>query len=113
VTTKPITILPVSLDETLKAATEAGLYETVDAFLADSVRTFLAARPDLREAIACRLYERGTFSLGRAAEWSGLSIEQMKEALHRRGISRQAPESPAETEAMARRALEAAGRASV
>jgi len=43
----------------LTAATEAGLYETEEAFLDDAVHTFLAARPDLREAIACKLYERG------------------------------------------------------
>jgi len=109
-TTELTTLLPVSLEETLQAATEAGPYETADDFLADSVRTFLSARPDLREAIACRLYERGTFSLGRAAKWSGLSIEDMKEALHRRGISRQAPESLAEIENSARRAIEAGGR---
>lgn len=110
-TTNPITTLPVSLDETLTVAAEVSPYETVDAFLADAVRTFLAARPDLREAIACKLYERGVFSLGRAADWSGLSTERMKEALYQRGISRQAPESVAETEAIARRALEIAGRA--
>jgi predicted HTH domain antitoxin len=70
----------------------------------------LAARPDVREAIACRLYERGDFSLGRAAEWSGLSIEVFKEALHRRGIVRRAVEPPAEVAARAHRAVKAAGR---
>jgi hypothetical protein len=73
--------------------------------------TLLAARPDLREAIACKLYEEEKVSLGRAAVWAGLTIESMKAALARRGVLRQAPEGPAETEAMARRAfpLELAG----
>ena len=100
----------LKLDEELAAVTETGLYESREAFLADAVHTLLAARPDVREAVACRLYEKGAFSLGRAAEWSGLSIEAMKEALYRRGISRQAPESASEVEAMAHAALRAAGR---
>jgi predicted HTH domain antitoxin len=62
---------------------------------------------EAREAVASKLYERGYFSLGRAAEWAGLSIEAMKVALHQRGISRQAPEGPSEVEAMAREALKA------
>jgi len=98
------------LDEELAAVTETGLYQTRETFLADAVQTLLAARPDLREAVACKLYEKGSFSLGRAAEWSGLTIEEMKESLHRHGVSRQAPESVAETEAMARAALKSAGR---
>ena len=101
---------PLELDEELAAVTETGLYESREAFLSDAVHTLLAARPDLREAVACKLYEKGAFSLGRAADWAGLSIETLKEALHRRGISRQAPESPAEVEAMARAALKSAGR---
>ena len=87
--------------EELAAVTATGLYENEERFLTDAVRTFLAARPDLREAIACKLYERGDFSLGRAAEWSGLSVEAIKEALHRMGIVRRSDESPAETAAMA------------
>jgi predicted HTH domain antitoxin len=100
------------LREELAVLIETGLYDSEEAFVADAVRTFLAARPDLREAVACKLYERGTFSLGRAAEWSGLSIEAMKEALHRWGIDRKAPEGPAETEAMARETLITTGRTS-
>jgi predicted HTH domain antitoxin len=98
------------LEAELQAITETGLYESRESFLSDAVRTLFAARPDLRETVACRLYEKGIFSLGRTAEWSGLSIEELKESLHRRGISRQAPESVEETEAMARAALRAAGR---
>ncbi|HKI04429.1 MAG TPA: UPF0175 family protein [Thermoanaerobaculia bacterium] len=100
----------LELDEELTAVTETGLYESREAFLSDAVHTLLAARPDVREAVACRLYEKGAFSLGRAADWAGLSIETLKEALHRRGISRQAPESASEVEAMARKALRSARR---
>jgi len=98
------------LDEELGAVTEAGLYESREAFLSHAVDTLFAARPDLREAVACKLYEKGVFSLGRAAEWSRISIEDLKEALHRLGISREAPEDAAETEAMALATIKAAGR---
>jgi predicted HTH domain antitoxin len=98
------------LEAELEAVTETGLYASRESFLSDAVQTLFAARPDLREAVACRLYEKGILSLGRTAEWSGLSIEEVKERLHRRGISRQAPESVEETEAMARAAVRAAGR---
>lgn len=98
------------LEEELAAVTETGLYKSEEAFLTDAVNTLLAARPDIREAVACRLYEKEVFSLGRAAEWSGLSIEEMKESLYRRGIVRQSSADISEIEEMARRSLEAAGR---
>jgi predicted HTH domain antitoxin len=100
----------LELDEEVAAVAETGLYESREAFLADAIHTLLAARRDLREAVACRLYEKGRFSLGRAAEWAGLSVEEMKAALHRRGVSREAPESPSDIEAMARHTLKIAGR---
>ena len=108
-TLEVLKISPELRDE-LDALVETGLYENEETFLTDAVRTFLAARPDLREAVACRLYERGIFSLGRAAEWSGLSIEAMKAALHRHGIERTAFETPDEMTALARKTLKAAGR---
>jgi predicted HTH domain antitoxin len=98
------------LEAELDAVTETGLYDSRESFLSDAVQTLFAARPDLREAVACRLYDKGVLSLGRTAEWTGLSIEDLKERLDRRGISREAPETAEETEAMARAALRAAGR---
>ncbi len=98
------------LEEELAAVTETGLYKSEEAFLTDAVNTLLAARPDIREAVACRLYEKEVFSLGRAAEWSGLSIEEMKESLSQRGIVRQSSADISQIEEMARRSLEAAGR---
>ena len=103
--------LPTDLEEQVSVLAEFGGYESPDAIVRDALQTLLAARPDLRELVACVLNQRGVFSLGRAAEWSGLSIEAMKAALAGRDISRQAPESVAETEEMARRAIARAGRA--
>ena len=97
------------LEEELAAVIEAGLYQSREAFLVDAVNTFLAARPDLKIEIACTLYEKGAFSIGRAAEWAGLSIEALKESLHRKGIARPSSNLD-EVEAMARRSLELSGR---
>ncbi len=105
-----IRALPSSLQEELVALTETGLYATQEAILIDAVRTLLAARPDLRQAIGCRLYEKGSLSLGRAAEWSGLTIAEMKEVLRQKGIRRQTEESTAAIEAMAKKALIVSGR---
>ena len=46
----------------------------------------MAARRDLRVAIACALYEKGKISLGRAMEIVGVNIERMKEILVEQGI---------------------------
>lgn len=63
-----------------------------------------------RKAVACKLYQKGVLSIGRTAELAGLSIENLKEALHRRGISRESSESLEEMEEMARLSLRMAGR---
>jgi predicted HTH domain antitoxin len=105
--------LSPGLENELAAVVDTGLYESAETFLADAVKTFLAARPDLRIAVACSLYAHGVFSLGKAAEWSGLDIEAMKVVLHRHDVDRTAPETPAETALMARQALAASGRTAV
>jgi predicted HTH domain antitoxin len=101
--------LPAAVRDEVSAAVEAGIYADEEAFVADAVRALLAARPDVQEAVACRLYERGVYSLGKAAEWSSLDVEQIKLALHRREIEHTAPETPEEVEAMARAALRTSG----
>jgi predicted HTH domain antitoxin len=102
--------LPNLLQEQVAAAQETGLYASEGELIADAIRTFLAARPDVRLATACRLYERGTVSLGKAAELADVNVERFKQALHERGIARTAPESVAETIEMAEVSLRAAGR---
>jgi predicted HTH domain antitoxin len=102
--------LPGFLQEQIAAAQEAGFYASEAELVADAVRTLLAARPDVRLATTCRLYEQGTVSLGKAAELAGLDVESLKRALAERGISRTAPETLAETTEMARDSLRQAGR---
>ena len=103
--------LPGFLQEQITAAQEAGLYASEAELIADAVRTFLAARPDVRLTTACRLYDQGKLSLDKTAELAGLDIEQIKQALAERDISRAAPESLDETTEMARASLRKAGRA--
>ena len=62
------------------------------------------------EIAACKLYEKGVLSIGRTAELAGLSIENLKETLHRRGISRESSDSLEEMEEMARLSIRLAGR---
>ena len=110
VTTSPMQ-LPGFLQEQITAAQEAGLYASEAELIADAVRTLLAARPDVRLVTACRLYDQGKLSLGKAAELAGLDVEHLKHALAERGISRTAPESLDETTEMARASLQKSGRA--
>lgn len=102
--------LPADLQDEVEALTELGLYGSEMSVVADALRTFFSARPDLRVPVACRLYEKGRFSLGRAAEWSGLDLEELKTELHRRGIPRLTETDPDAVEAMAKRAAKLAGR---
>lgn len=102
--------LPVLLREQIEAAREVGLYDSDTELIADAIRVLLAARPDVRVASACRMYEVGTVSLGKAAELAGLDIVSFKRALDERDINRTAPESADETVEMARKALRTAGR---
>jgi predicted HTH domain antitoxin len=102
--------LPGLLQEQIVAARETGFYASEAELVADAIRTLLAARPDVRLATACRLYERGIVSLGKAAELAGIDLVSLKCALDEQGIARTAPESPAETTEMARASLRVADR---
>ena len=86
----------------VKAARESGFYASEADLIADAVRTLLAARPDIRLASACRLYEQGEISLGKAAELAGLDIVSFKAKLHELGIDRIDPEPLDEIRSMAK-----------
>lgn len=102
--------IPDLLQEQIAAAQETGLYANEGELIADAVRTLLAARPDMRRSIACRLYERGAVSLGKAAELADVDVVSFKQLLHEQGIERTAPESLSETVEMAEASLRAAKR---
>lgn len=72
----------------------AKLYGSEQAAVEDAVRALLQVRPQLRVELAVAEYRDQGISLGRAANLAGVSMEQMKEILHGRGVVlRLGPES--------------------
>lgn len=70
----------------LDAVPRTGYYDSVSEFLRDAMRTLLAARKDLRIAIAAELYKEERISLGKAAEIIGDDIEMVKKLFVSKGI---------------------------
>lgn len=78
--------LPDIVKREVSAIPETGYYDSSSEFLRDAIRTILHERPELRIAIACKLYEKGEISLGRAMEIAEMDLESMKEILESKGI---------------------------
>ena len=76
--------------EDLETLADLGGYDGPEAVLEDAMRTLLRRRPELRLELAVEKYRRGTTSLNRAAELSGLSVPEFKTELAERGIPREA-----------------------
>lgn len=94
----------------IKIIPNTGLYKSGDEFLKDAVNTLLAARKDVRVAIACELYKLGEISMGKACEIASVDIEEMKEILHKKGVVRKSGVKIKETEDMAEEAVKFARR---
>lgn len=77
---------PELLKMEIEASSEIGYYDNKSEFLRDATRTLLAARKDLRIAIACELYKKEKISLGRAVEIADVNYEEMKKILAKRYI---------------------------
>ncbi len=67
---------------------EQGVYKDRESLLRDALRSLLRSKPELRQRLAVELYARGKVSLSRAAEISGSDIENFKELLREKGVSR-------------------------
>lgn len=78
--------VPPTLRMELGAIPETGYYDSTSEFLRDAMRTILAARKDLRLAIASVLYKSGRISLGKAVEVAEVGYEEMKKILKEKGI---------------------------
>jgi predicted HTH domain antitoxin len=102
--------LPGLLQAQVTAAHQVGLYADETDLITDAVRMLLAARPDVRQASACQLYQRGIVSLGKAAELAELDIVSFKRVLAQHSITRSDPETLSETLEMARNAIKMSGR---
>ncbi len=77
---------PKMLKMELGAIPETGYYDSTSEFLRDAMRTILAARKDLRIAIASVLYKDEKISLGKAVEVADVNYEEMKKILVDKGI---------------------------
>ena len=75
------------LEKELSAATELG-FKNREEFVEEAVRTYLAARKDVRILLAATLYKEEKISLGKAIEMSGVNIEEFKDYLKEKGIGR-------------------------
>lgn len=102
--------LPGLLQAQVTAARQVGLYADEADLIADAVQMLLAARPDVRQASACQLYQRDIVSLGKAAELAGLDIVSFKRVLAQHSVARTASESLTETLEMAHSAIQVSGR---
>jgi len=98
------------IEKEMRIIPDTGLYKSSDEFLRDAVNTLLAARKDVRVAIAIELYKRNEVSFGRACEIASVDIEEMKEILHSKGIERKSGLKIEETMEMAEEAVKFAGR---
>lgn len=77
-----------SLLEKLDVFVAQGLYEDRAALLEDALRALLRSKPELRSRLAIELYRVQEVSLARAAEISGLDLENFKESLREAGVVR-------------------------
>jgi predicted HTH domain antitoxin len=98
------------IDKEISVIPSTGLYKSGDDFIRDAINTLLAARKDVRVAIASELYKRGEISFGKAVEIALVDIEEMKEILHKKGIARESGMELNEIEFIAEEAVKFAGR---
>lgn len=98
------------IEKEISIIPSTGLYKSGEEFIKDAINTLLAARKDIRIAVACELYKRRDISLGKACEIASVNIEEMKEILHKKRIKRTSGLEIKETEDMAEGAIRFAGR---
>jgi len=78
--------LPVVMEKEIDALIKSGYYSSKSDVVKDAFRFLLENKTSLKTAASIELYREGEVSLGRAAEISGLSIEEFKDVLKDRGI---------------------------
>ncbi len=81
------------LDEILVSI---GKYPGKKELMEDAFRALLRAKPELKVDLAVELYKKKEISLSKAAEISGLNVEDFKELLRERGIKTSIPAIPSE-----------------
>jgi len=99
--------MEIILSKMEKILVEIGVYPGRRELIEDALRALLREKPELKFDLAVELYKRGEISLSRAAEVSGLNLEDFKELLKSRGVKIPIPTiSTEEIEKEAKRILE-------
>jgi len=78
--------IPNELKLKLDAITKTGYYDSLSEFLRDAIRNLLNKNKDLRIAIAYELYKTKKISLGKAAEITHMSINEIKQHFKEREL---------------------------
>ena len=78
--------LPPIMEMEIESLVHSGYYSSKSDVIKDAFRVFLETRSQLKTAAAIELYKMEKVSLGKAAEISGMSLEEFKEVLKDRGI---------------------------
>lgn len=74
------------LDELNEVLVNTGKYPNREELIKDALRALIRSKPELKKDVAIELYRKKEVSLSRAAEISGLNIEDFKEILKERGV---------------------------
>lgn len=78
--------MTTSVEEQIQLLTDAG-YLTEEEAKQEAFRALLRERPDLRLSLAVERYKREEITLNRAAELAGVTTEEFKQTLAKRGVS--------------------------
>ena len=78
--------LPKIMEEEIEALIDAGYYSSKSDVVKDAMRTLLETKKSLRIAAAVEMYKKGSVSIGRASEISGVSVPEFKDLLKSRGV---------------------------
>lgn len=71
----------------LEHLVKSGLYADADAVWRNALHALFVLHPDQKLQMLAKAYQMGDVSLGKAAELMGVSSEEMKELLIKRGVS--------------------------
>ncbi len=94
----------------IQIVSKIGFYASEDEFISEAINTLMAARKDLRIAVASELYKNDEISFGTACEIASMNIDDMKVVLHNRKVKRKVSASLDEIDPMAAEAIRIAGR---
>ena len=84
---KMVRVMKTSIvEKQVDALIKGGYYLNKAEFVEDAIRAFFELRKEMKIAAAVELYKREEVTISKAAELSGLNIEEMKRVLADRGV---------------------------